>query len=444
MKASSAVLLIAGIFSANSLCAQRTAPPGPLFWEGNETIGPQSRRPQPLGGPVDFLDFEGMLYLEQVLEYYNGGFGSLGSGPGPGFGVSLGSNGLALNDGNYSNNPSPPSILFWLSGPNTFLNKAAGFSDSVAMSYASSVDGSISLHSEINGGGTVIATIPLIATPSLPPGTPYYNNWRKIVVPFAGIAKSISFGGTANNIAFDDVVLGGETFTCGQLLSVVGAWDDSTGTCGDMTSNAVSARYESALLDVPPPPGDYYRYSVDFVQNRVQERTAATTLMVHGAPYPLQGAAQWWNRMLAFNISGDGKYSIYRYNGTARPAVVQKWTPIIGTAVAASPASNTLAVEYDGTNLAFELNGVTLRIIPTAFTVDQFGVGFVRSRSTTGDLSLDDWLKIGDAGIQIFLGAPRSAVPPVSAAQAAANARANLQPGDGNPMYSPATTKGGL
>lgn len=288
---------------------------------------------------------------------------------------------------------------------------------------------------------------PNLAGPWSPPiaGGPAGNALQR-----SPVWHTLPSGGGSPPGSFDELpflVFGSQLggFDCGTLVQVVGVWDDTTGTCGDMTSNAVSARYESTLLNVPPPQGNgFYRYSVDFVQNRVQERTAATTLMVHGSPYPLRGAAQWWDRMLAFNISGDGKYSIYRYNGTARPVVVQKWTPIIGAVVAPPPASNNLEVELSGGQLTFLLNGVALRTIPTAFTIDQFGIGFVRSRSTTGNLLTDDWLEVEDASVQSALGAPRSAVPPVSAAQAAANARANLQPGDGNPMYSPATTKGGL
>lgn len=35
------------------------------------------------------LDFGGLQDTEQVLSYYDGGFGSLGSGPGPDFGITF-------------------------------------------------------------------------------------------------------------------------------------------------------------------------------------------------------------------------------------------------------------------------------------------------------------------------------------------------------------------
>ena len=44
------------------------------------------------------LDFEGLSDLEPVEEFYNGGAGGFGSGPGPDFGISISSNALAVTD----------------------------------------------------------------------------------------------------------------------------------------------------------------------------------------------------------------------------------------------------------------------------------------------------------------------------------------------------------
>lgn len=289
---------------------------------------------------------------------------------------------------------------------------------------------------EWQAGGT------LGSGPFTPPidGGPAGNAFQRVGT---GWSSPLPTGGVAGN--FEELpflVFGADLggFNCESLISVVGVWGDGSGPCGNITSDAAAPRYESALLDLPVPElvsrgAIGYSYAVDFVQNRPQERTAATSLLVHGTPLPLIGPAQIWNRMLAFNISGDGRYSIYRYNGTAKPVAVQKWAAIVGASVAPPPASNTLEVVFNGSQLTFLLNGVPLRTIPTAFAIDQFGLGFVRSRATTGNLATDDWLEIQAAGVES--GGGRT-LPAVSAAQEAENARANAQAA-GDPLYAPAT-----
>ena len=48
-----------------------------------------------MAGPV--LTFEGLQNFERVENYYNGGTGSLGSGPGPGYGITFSSNGAGVH-----------------------------------------------------------------------------------------------------------------------------------------------------------------------------------------------------------------------------------------------------------------------------------------------------------------------------------------------------------
>lgn len=243
--------------------------------------------------------------------------------------------------------------------------------------------------------------------------------------------------------------LGGGGFDCRSLVQVVGTWGESAGRCGNLTSNATTPKFESARLDSGVtiaesrggPMG--YIYTVEAVVNRPRQRTAANSIFVHGTPNPLQSGSQWWNRKLAFNISGDGRYSIFRYNGTARPAAIQAWTQIIGASVAAPPATNTLQVVSNGSTLSFVLNGVTLRTINSEFAVEDFGIGFVRSVPGTGSAA-DDWIEIvdatTDAGTLIEGGDTGSGV--VSAEQEAANLRGNsadqLQVAD--PFFAPGET----
>src|SRR4051812_24420823 len=67
---------------------------------------------------VVVLTFEGLQNLEPIENYYNGGLGGLGSGPGPNYGITFTSDSLAIiaasagGSGNFSNNPSGSTIAF--------------------------------------------------------------------------------------------------------------------------------------------------------------------------------------------------------------------------------------------------------------------------------------------------------------------------------------------
>lgn len=168
------------------------------------------------------LTFDGLQDGEQVLNYYNGGFGGAGSGPGPNYGITFGEDSLALTNGNFADNPSPPSILFFLSGPGAIMNVAAGFDTGFSFFYsAASVPGSVTVYDGLNGTGDVLAMLELPVTPTLPPGSPTYNNWVPVGVAFAGTAMSVNFSGTANYIGFDNVTLGSVTPGVPEPSSVV-------------------------------------------------------------------------------------------------------------------------------------------------------------------------------------------------------------------------------
>ena len=74
-----------------------------------------------LGGraSADFtMTFEGLQNFEGVANYYNSGLGSLGSGPGPNYGVTFDTNSAAYIPGQQSGNitpfpgdPSSPTVL---------------------------------------------------------------------------------------------------------------------------------------------------------------------------------------------------------------------------------------------------------------------------------------------------------------------------------------------
>jgi hypothetical protein len=156
-----------------------------------------------------------------VGDYYNGT-----GGAGNNFGISFSSNALALclnTPGNACSNTSRGGLgdptsqnggLFFLTGSQTFMNDAAGFSDGFSLFYtAISQTGSLSVYSGLNGTGTLLASLNLPTTPSTCSSTydAGFCPFVPIGVAFSGTAQSISFAGVANQIVFDDVTFGSVT-----------------------------------------------------------------------------------------------------------------------------------------------------------------------------------------------------------------------------------------
>lgn len=165
------------------------------------------------------LTFEGLSNLEPVLNYYNGGFGGSGSGPGPSNGVVFSGNALALIDadaggtGNIANEPSPSTVLFFLGGSAATLNYESGFDTGFSFLYSAiNYPGLVRVYDGLNATGNLLATIDLAVTPwgnGDPNGA--FGYWEPIGVSFAGIARSVDFGGTVNQICFDNVTFGSAT-----------------------------------------------------------------------------------------------------------------------------------------------------------------------------------------------------------------------------------------
>ncbi len=156
-----------------------------------------------------------------VENYYNGGTASNGA-TGPNYGVTFTDNALTIclngsggvDCSNTSKGGGPGSqtaALFWLSGSQTFMDVAAGFTTGFSFNYTDPfVSGSsVSVYSGLDGTGTLLATIPLATTPSGCPGYDgQYCPFVPIGVTFAGTAESVSFAGTANFVVYDDITLG--------------------------------------------------------------------------------------------------------------------------------------------------------------------------------------------------------------------------------------------
>jgi hypothetical protein len=156
---------------------------------------------------------------EEPLNYYAGGFGSDGTGPGPNYGITFSSNtitgcvaGNPCANTNSALAPSNPNVIFFLSGGADTMDVAGGFTTGFSFFYSSvNVPGVVNVWSGLDGTGTLLATLNLPVTPANgapgclgEPFCPYFE----FGVNFAGTAMSVDFGGTANQIAFDNITLG--------------------------------------------------------------------------------------------------------------------------------------------------------------------------------------------------------------------------------------------
>jgi MYXO-CTERM domain-containing protein len=169
---------------------------------------------------VDVLTFEGLQNLEPIGNYYNGGLGGFGSGPGPNYGITFGSDSLALvskysgGTGNIANLPSGITAAFFLSGPGDVMNVSGGFTTGFSFYYSAALAASVSVYSGPDGTGSLLQTLSLGVNyndPSAPHPDAPYNHWDPIGVTFTGTAMSVIFSGTANFVVFDDVTLGSST-----------------------------------------------------------------------------------------------------------------------------------------------------------------------------------------------------------------------------------------
>ena len=149
------------------------------------------------------LTFSGLRDGEQVLNFYSGGTGSLGSSF-FNYGVAFAPGALALVDsdvggnGNFANAPSPFTVLFSTTGMLNF-NVPAGFVEALTfhyVTYANGAPGSVRILSGLDGGGAQLGSATLNPVNQICPGDPqggFYGCWQSVTIPFAGTARSVAF-----------------------------------------------------------------------------------------------------------------------------------------------------------------------------------------------------------------------------------------------------------
>lgn len=179
------------------------------------------------GASVIVLDFEGVNATypsgyAAVQDFYNGGTSSDGTS-GTNYGVEFTDNALAIclntpgtscsntSRGGQGDPNSQLGGLFFLSGSQTFMNVAAGFTTGFSFFYtAINQAGSVSVYDDLGGTGNLLATLALPITASTCDNSfdADFCPFVPIGVGFAGTAKSVSFAGVANQIVFDDITFG--------------------------------------------------------------------------------------------------------------------------------------------------------------------------------------------------------------------------------------------
>jgi len=164
------------------------------------------------------LNFEGLADGEPILNFYDGGLGGFGTGPGPDFDIIFGPDALAIIDadsggsGNFANEPSSDTIAFFLTGPGVIMNVPNGFTTGFSFYYTSSRVGSVTVYDGLDGTGNVLATVPVFinwtACGASGDPTGEFACWDPVGVSFTGTAKSVNFSGVANQVGFDEITLG--------------------------------------------------------------------------------------------------------------------------------------------------------------------------------------------------------------------------------------------
>jgi len=199
------------------------------------------------------LTFEGVGNNAGVQGFYNGGTDSLGNS-GPNLGVEFNANALGLVDadsgggGNFANEPTPNTILFFLSGT-AILNYAAGFDTGFSFFYTSSTAATVNVYDGLNATGNLLGSINLVAQFTdncVGDPTGGFCNWTPAGVAFAGTAKSIDFGGTVNQTGYDNITFGSERPGTGNPVPEPATWALMIGGFG--MAGAVIRRRRSLSL----------------------------------------------------------------------------------------------------------------------------------------------------------------------------------------------------
>lgn len=170
------------------------------------------------------VSFGRLKNLEFVNQFYDGGTGSLGSGPGPNYGLTFTANAQAIvsaskgGSGNFINNPGGYPVMFFQTGDTATMTATNGIQVALWFYYSALQAGLATVYDGPNGTGNILASI------TLPPnnsGCTTYKLcvWTPVGVPLSTTAGSISFSGIADYLAVDTIHLGSPLITTIVLSS---------------------------------------------------------------------------------------------------------------------------------------------------------------------------------------------------------------------------------
>lgn len=169
----------------------------------------------PASAAIVVLNFEGLGELEQVGNFYNGGAGmNFGVSFQPGAQARIDADAPGPGAGNFANEPSESTIMFFPTASNAVMNYAAGFDTGFSFFYTSAVAATVRVFSGENLTGDLLGTVNLMAQHDDgcvgdPNGT--FCNWTNVGVAFGGTARSVDFAGAAGFTGFDDITFGSAT-----------------------------------------------------------------------------------------------------------------------------------------------------------------------------------------------------------------------------------------
>ncbi len=180
------------------------------------------------------LTFEGLKNYEEVENYYNGGKGSRGSGPGPKYGVTFSSHALAYIPGEfhgkvtpYPGDPSPPTVLLLGDLGNRFgpgqpismtMDVKGGFVGALTFYDIAIVrKATATIWSGLDGTGKELATLnlPLVAA-----GNEAFSGL--MTMSFKGTAQSVVFSGGNDELALDNITFQSVPEPASWLLVALG------------------------------------------------------------------------------------------------------------------------------------------------------------------------------------------------------------------------------
>lgn len=157
------------------------------------------------------LTFEGAGSGGSLNDFYNGGTDSLGNS-GTNYGVQFGGNALSLKESdivaNFSGEPSAETVMFFLTG-SAVLNYVPGFDTGFSFYFTTmNFSGSVDVYDGLNATGNLLGSISLPALGAGPDPLNSFSNWQVGSLAFSGVAKSIDFGGTADQVGYDNITFG--------------------------------------------------------------------------------------------------------------------------------------------------------------------------------------------------------------------------------------------